>query len=324
MKKGVKIVDCYDLPENPDLSVAYRLLPKNPSDDYYFERTDRNIGWITREEQKMLRTKTIGIAGCGGMGGALGAIFVRLGVGEVRICDPEVFDVSNINRQYGAMRCTVGKNKAFETARLIRMTSDDTTLVVYPQGFCADMADDFVEGCDVICDQIEFWATGARVLLHQKTRHYNIPNFNCDTVGFRTFIFLFTARSTKVEDILCLDLKKAEELQKKIQAKKASKPEIRFVMDKIFETFAPELPEYFNGNRLFFEERLFEEGKASIICPNPHMAGGFFADRVLLYLLKEFGVVERNEVVDVPKMPGYLYFDAAMMRIKIVCEKWWD
>ena len=83
------------LPEKAAEDIVYRLLPKNVDDEYYRERTDRNIGWITREEQEMLRKKAVGIAGCGGMGGFLGQILVRLGIGELTICDTERFDISN-------------------------------------------------------------------------------------------------------------------------------------------------------------------------------------------------------------------------------------
>ena len=116
------VVDCFDLPESPDPYTVYRLLPKNPDEEFYRERIDRNIGWITKEEQKMLRTKAIGIAGCGGMGGLLAQIFIRLGIGEIHIADCEVFDVSNLNRQFAAARGTIGVSKAFSPPLLYTAT----------------------------------------------------------------------------------------------------------------------------------------------------------------------------------------------------------
>lgn len=331
MKKNQKkhgdvfVKECYDLPKNPDKNTIYRLLPKNVNEDYYRERTDRNIGWITREEQKMLRTKTIGVAGCGGMGGSLTAILLRLGIGEIRLADIEDFDTSNINRQFAAMRSTIGKNKAFETAKMLRQITDDTTIVVYPMGIYPDSPESvehFVKGCDVICDQIEFWAVAARIILHQKARPYNVPIFNCNTVGFSTHIFLYTPTSCPAEEIMGITFGEALALQRKIQNKKANQAEINRVMERMIRIFVPELPSYFKGNRTFVRKRLREEGKASIICPNPHMAGGFFADRVLLHLLSQAGFNKRD-ITDVPEMPGYLYFDAARMKVKVVRGKWW-
>ena len=55
----VRVVECYDVPEKIDKSVIYKFLPKNFDQEYYNERTDRNIGWITRQEQSALYKKTI-------------------------------------------------------------------------------------------------------------------------------------------------------------------------------------------------------------------------------------------------------------------------
>jgi len=45
------------------------------------------------------------------------------------------------------------------------------------------------------------------------------------------------------------------------------------------------------------------------------------ANRILLYLLKSSSV--KRDIVAVPEMPGYLYFDAAKMEAKTVTEQWW-
>ena len=313
------------LPEQLDPNTVYRLLPNDPDPTYYKERTDRNIGWITKEEQEMLHGKTIGIAGCGGMGGLIASTFVRAGIGEVRIADCEEFDVSNINRQFAAKRRTVGISKAFATARAIRGITDDTTLVVYPQGISEAAVQHFLSGCDVVCDEIEFWAVSARVLLHMWMREYGIELFCCDTVGHRTYLFHFTRNSMHVESAFGFGYQKAKELQNKIQDRSASPKEIRYVMDALIRTFAPEMPEYFSeakrGTVAMFYERLFKEGRASIIATNPPMAAGFIANHVLLHLLQQSET--KRSVVKVPEMPGYLYFDAAMMKAGTKEGKWW-
>lgn len=317
LKKN-RVIKCYDLPEKPDLNAIYHLLPKNPDENYYWERVDRNIGWITKEEQAALRKITIGIAGCGGMGGLLGQIFVRLGIGEVRIADCEAFDVSNINRQFAATRITVGKSKAIETAKKIRETTDDTALLVYPGGICEKTVSNFLDGCDVVCDEIEFWAIAARILLHQAARNKKITILCADTVGHRTFLFKFTHDSMRVEDSLGFTYEEAQILQNKLQNKKAGPEEKWRILKAVNGTFAPELPEYFidseNGTVKALEKRLFEEGRASIIATNPIMASGFLANHILLYLLQEKISPGKRNVITLPKMPGYISFDAGHMK----------
>ncbi|TSC89202.1 MAG: molybdopterin and thiamine biosynthesis dinucleotide-utilizing enzyme [Parcubacteria group bacterium Gr01-1014_3] len=309
------------LPKKLKLDTIYRIGPRNADEKYYWERVDRNIGWITKTEQEVLRKTVIGIAGCGGMGGQLAEKFLRLGVGEIRIADCEVFDISNINRQFAATRFTVGKSKAFETARMLREISDDFTLEVYPQGISEETVDQFISGCDVVCDEIEFWAVGARILLHQQARKFKRPVFNCNTVGFGTRLFLFTHDSQTMEDCLGLSYQKAKLLQEKIQSRKASKDEIHEVMNSVLNGLVPAIPEYCAEesdyqNVIRLKERLFNEGKASIIATNPPMATGFLADRVLLHLLASSAI--KRTAIETPKMPGYLYFDAAKMKAEIV------
>ena len=313
-------VECFDLPEYAEPGAVYRLLPKKPDPVYYQGRTDRNIGWITRAEQELLRSKVIGIAGCGGMGGALASVFVRLGIGEVRIADNEVFDVSNINRQAAATRRTVGISKALATCRMIREITDDTTLVVYPAGICEASVSSFVAGCDVICDEIEFWAVAARILLHQHGRAANVPLFNCNTVGFSTRLFLFTAESQTMEARLGLNYPEALELEGRLRAQTATAEERLRVMEAVIEGLVPELPEYCGGDPNYrtvptVKARLLSEGRASIIATNPPMATGFLADHVLLYLLRGSGI--SRDVIRPPATPGYLIFDAATFSAQV-------
>lgn len=321
MDKELQVVESCDVPENPESGMIYRLLPKNVDEEYYRERTDRNIGWITREEQDILRNSVVGIAGCGGMGGQLAQIFTRLGIGEIRIADCESFDISNINRQFAAFRSTVGKNKALETARMLRTVSDDLRLTVYVDGVCDRTVGSFVAGCDVICDEIDFWALGARILLHKYARDNNVSLFNCNTIGFGTRLFLFTPSSMTMEECLGFSYQEGLGLQIKIQSKKASMEEIRLVANRMYDRLFPELPEYSVGcksNRDTILERTIL-GKAPILATNPSMATGFLADRVLLYLLRN----SPRSIVQTPETPGYLYFDAARMEAKAVQGKWW-
>lgn len=324
------VVECAELPATLDPSHIYRLMSQNVDDSYYFERTDRNIGWLTRNEQEMLRSCVVGVAGCGGMGGLIAATLVRLGVGEVRIADCEVFDVSNINRQFGASRRSVGVSKVAETARLIRDISNDVPLVVYPQGITSDTVDHFLDRCDLVCDEIEFFAIGARVLLHQQARAKKINLLNCDTVGHSTFCFKFTHDSMHLENVFGFGLDHAEYLEQTLRNATGATEEVRRaraqVMEVILRAFVPYAPEYgVPGGYSTAEQlnkRLYVEGKASIVATNPPMASGFMANRALAELVYARSPTKRNIQV-LPPMPGYLAFDALTMQATIHKGVWW-
>jgi len=326
-KEALRVIKGYTLPRRPRRDRVYVLLPIDSNEAYYRERTDRNIGFTTRKEQKILRKCVIGVAGCGGMGATLAERFVRLGVGEVRIADNEVFDTSNINRQYGAGRYTVGKSKAFVTARLLRRITNDTKIVVYPAGICEKTAAHFVKGCDIIVDEIEFWAIAARILLHQMARRANITTFCSPTVGFGSRLFRFTPKSGTMEECIGFTYEEAVSLQEKIQTKTATAKEINLVMKHVLDGLIPELPEYCKrgaiiSNRKFLKQRLFKEGRATIFPTNPPLAVGLIGDHVALHLLRNSGVA-RN-IIPVPPMPGYHFIDAAHVTAKTVRKRWWN
>jgi len=328
MKEDVSMVECLELPLEPSIDATYRLLRANEDEAYYWKRVDRNLGWITRDEQEYLRNCTIGVAGCGGMGGQLAEKFLRLGVGTVRIADNERFDATNINRQFGAMRSTIGHVKAFETAKMLRAITDDTIIEVYPRGITARTAADFVAGCDVVCDEIEFWSIGARLALHRAARAAGVPVFMCNTVGFGSHLFLFQPDGMSIEDVLGLNEEDGWCLESGLTLAASDPSHARArarVMDAVLRLF-PSWSDYSEGldgpvGKKALKERLLREGCGAIIATNPPLACGFAADRVLLHLLKDSSVA--RVIVPMPDMPGYLFLDAALMRASVVTRRWW-
>ncbi len=325
----LKVLKQQDLPVNPFFDALYVLEPKNFSLDYYLERTDRNIGWITKEEQMMLHGSTVGIAGCGGMGGLIASIFLRLGVGTIVIFEPEIFDISNINRQFGATRSSVGKSKAFETARMLREIADDTRIVVCPQGLTEENVDvlgDFIERCDVVFDEIELWALGARCTLHDITRRMKRTVLNCNTIGHRTNLFCFTEHGLPFSECIGIDTNEAWRLQRLIQAGNASVDQKLVIKDKVMKLLIPTIPEYSLDPEIWstqkeWDRRLMQEGTAIVIATNPPMASGFAANHGLFQILKK-SEVKRNFIYP-PEMPGYIMFDAATMETTRIEKHYW-
>lgn len=56
---------------------------------------------MTFEEiKKRLKTKTVGVAGCGGLGSNCAVALARVGVGKLIIADFDIVELTNLNRQY--------------------------------------------------------------------------------------------------------------------------------------------------------------------------------------------------------------------------------
>jgi molybdopterin/thiamine biosynthesis adenylyltransferase len=325
-EKQESLVEVLDLPGNGSTDCVYRLLPRDRGPAFYAERTDWNRGWITEEEQGLLRRSTVCVAGCGGMGGVAAELLLRAGIGEVRIADLELFDSSNIHRQVAAGIDTLGASKVFATARRLRSITDDTTLVVYPQGVVPSTVAHFVERADLVLDEVEAWAIAARIGLHQEARRQGVPVMNGNSIGAGTRLFLFTPESDTMEHCLGLTYEDAWNFQLRLQAGNAADAERQSMAEAVIRGLLPEIPEYSPNDpsertaRSLYR-RLVEEGKAMILASNPYGAASFLVTHSLFFLLRHSGT--RRDVVRPIPMPGYLYRDDLLGVLKVVKERWY-
>jgi molybdopterin/thiamine biosynthesis adenylyltransferase len=319
-------VEGFELPDGARIDCAYRLLPKERGPDFYAERTDRNIGWITAEEQALLRRSTVAVAGCGGMGGVAAELLLRAGIGEIRIADLEVFDSSNIHRQIAAGIATMGTSKVFATARRLRSITDDATLVLYPQGVVPSTFSSFVEGADLVLDEVEAWAVAARIGLHREAMRQGVHVVNCNSIGAGTRLFLFTPESDSIEQCLGLGYEEARDFHARMQAGSVTAAERKRVAEAVIQGLLPEVPEYSPTDptertvRNLYH-RLVEEAKAMILASNPYGAASFLVNHAIFHLLRHSGV-DREIIRPVP-MPGYLYRDDLLGVLKVVRERWY-
>lgn len=285
------------------MSTKRTLEPELVDASYYWERVDRNMGIITPEEQEKLRQSTIGVAGCGGMGGLVAAQLARIGIGRLKIADCEVFDVSNLNRQFGARFDSIGRNKAAVTAEEIRRITPDVHIDVYEAGVTQENAGNFVDGCDVLCDEIELFAVKPRLLLHQAARRAGISLYCCDVVGFGTRIFFFTPTSMTMEEFLGLTGEESFE---------------PWIVRQLIDRFAPELCNEISEETI--TTRFIEQKKAAIFGGTPLLSAGILIDCLTITLL---GRTKCPWVVPVPEMPGYCLFDAGEWKTSVVRGQWW-
>src|SRR3546814_6163372 len=86
----------------------------------YATAFDRNICWITADEQQVLRRKRVAIAGMGGVGGVHLLTLARMGIGAFNISDLDDFELANFNRQVGASMSTLGRPKVEVMAEMTR------------------------------------------------------------------------------------------------------------------------------------------------------------------------------------------------------------
>lgn len=141
----------------------------------YDEAFSRNLGWVTAEEQQVLRGKRVAIGGLGGTGGIHLLTLCRLGIGRFNIADFDAFSLANFNRQAGAMMSTLDKPKAEVLRAMALDINPELDIRVFPKGVDRGNVDDFLRDVDVYVDALDYFAFDARKIVYGKLAELGIP-----------------------------------------------------------------------------------------------------------------------------------------------------
>tara|TARA_B100001248_G_C27397618_1_gene466830 strand:- start:2371 stop:3231 length:861 start_codon:yes stop_codon:yes gene_type:complete len=155
----------------------------------YDKAFSRNIGWVTKDEQKVLKSKKVAIAGLGGVGGIHAITLARLGIENFHIADMDAFGIENFNRQAGAMMSSIGKEKALVVKNMILDINPNANIQVFDGGINQHNIDDFLKDVDIYVDGLDFFVFDARILAFQKSYEYNIPAVSAGPLGFSAAMF---------------------------------------------------------------------------------------------------------------------------------------
>jgi molybdopterin/thiamine biosynthesis adenylyltransferase len=157
----------------------------------YDEAFDRNIGWVTEEEQQSLRRKRIAIAGMGGVGGVHLVTLARMGIGGFNISDLDVFELANFNRQAGASMSTIGRSKAEVMAEMARDINPVLDIEIFGEGVNDGNIDAFLEGVDLFVDGFDFFVPDIRAKVFRRCSELGIPAITAGPIGFGTCYIVF-------------------------------------------------------------------------------------------------------------------------------------
>jgi tRNA threonylcarbamoyladenosine dehydratase len=171
---------------------------------FYDEMVGRNIGVITAEEQKRLRNTCIAVAGCGGMGGLSAEQLVRLGVGHVRIADPDKFAVHNLSRQCGSTTLNVGQNKAEVLGRHFKEINPELKLDIFKEGVLPENAERFIKGAEAVIDGTDYSNLKATLAMYDTARKNNICVICPNAIGFGANVLVFGPRTVSLGEFLGL------------------------------------------------------------------------------------------------------------------------
>lgn len=119
------------------------------------DRYLRNIPALTQDECAALSCKRVLIVGCGGLGGNLISIFARIGVGNLRIVDGDVFESTNLNRQLFSEVPVLGQNKARVAAQRVARINPEITVEAVEAFLTEENASMLLQDCDIVVDALD-------------------------------------------------------------------------------------------------------------------------------------------------------------------------
>jgi len=137
------------------------------------EQYIRNIGPLTQDDQAQLSTKTVLIAGLGGLGGHLLEHMLRVGVGKIIAADGDVFNRSNLNRQLLCTESVIGRKKADIAAQRAAAVNPSVKVVAVPEFITQDNCFCLLQGCDLALDGLD--NVPARLILADACSRRGIP-----------------------------------------------------------------------------------------------------------------------------------------------------
>lgn len=171
----------------------------------YDEAFSRNLGWVTAAEQQVLRSKTVAIAGLGGVGGSHAITLSRLGIGSLNLADLDTFEVANFNRQAGAAVSTVGRAKVDALSDLVTDINPEMRLKRFAKGISQDNVIEFLSDVDVYVDGLDFFALEVRRLIFSACAQRGIPAVTAAPLGMGVASLAFLPGKMTFEEYFRLE-----------------------------------------------------------------------------------------------------------------------
>lgn len=137
------------------------------------ERYLRNHDAISQEEQTILATKRVLVVGCGGLGGMVIDCLARIGVGQLRVVDGDLFEASNLNRQLLCSSMNLGRPKTLAAKQRVMAVNQLVQVDAVQADLTAENALSLLADCDVAVDCLD--NIPSRLVLQQAAKVAGIP-----------------------------------------------------------------------------------------------------------------------------------------------------
>ncbi|MGH3976215.1 MAG: HesA/MoeB/ThiF family protein [Pseudonocardiaceae bacterium] len=147
-----------------------------PSQD---ARRSRQIPLLGAATQEALSKARVAVVGVGGLGSFVALELAYLGVGHLILIDPDLVELSNLNRLIGARPDDVGRYKVDVFRELIKRVAPDVAVTAVAAPLLDSHALDHAKAADVLLGCVD--SHGARLSLNHLSIRYLIPLIDAGT-----------------------------------------------------------------------------------------------------------------------------------------------
>lgn len=119
------------------------------------------------------KEKTVGIAGCGGLGGYLVEYCLRLGIRHLVVCDGDRFEESNRDRQILCRTDNLGQNKAAAARERAEHIAPEIQLEAHENFLTEENGQELFGQCDLVLDALD--SAEGREILRKTCEELHIP-----------------------------------------------------------------------------------------------------------------------------------------------------
>ena len=128
---------------------------------------------LDENERLKIKNSRVCVVGCGGLGGYIAELLIRLGVGHIVAVDRDTFDESNLNRQLTCTLETLGKGKADAVKERASLINSEVQVTAVTEFLTAENAGEIIAGCNLVIDALD--TIEARKILHSACKKQGVP-----------------------------------------------------------------------------------------------------------------------------------------------------
>ncbi len=173
-------------------------------DDTQLLRYSRHIllNELGVEGQEKIRAARVLLVGSGGLGSPAALYLAAAGIGHMTLCDGDVVDLTNLQRQVALRLNQVGQNKALATRETLRALNPEVEVQVIPERLSGNALTDQVAAVDVVLDCSDNFAT--RHAVNRAAVQHAKPLVSGAAIRFDAQVAVFDSRAVNSPCYACL------------------------------------------------------------------------------------------------------------------------